>query len=174
MLGPHLCPRQQKDPGEVARSNGATQNKAEAWASPAQAGRDGRQVSLWTLTSGHVHGVEAGQQVTAPLAITLHFAQPVVAVEVVTEVRPLHVGHNHTVQVPAGVQACVVMLDPGPEADTHTITSKTETTPLPYRNPPNVFSKRRFNRSESVISLSLRLQFPHLKNGDSLQDGCAY
>ena len=121
MLGPHLCPSQQEDPGEVARSDGAAQSKAEAWASPAQVGKDVRQASLSTLTSRHIHGVEAGQQVTAPLAITLHFAQPVVAVEVVAEVRPLHVGHNHAVQVPAGVQACVVMLYPGPEADTHTI-----------------------------------------------------
>lgn len=74
----------------------------------------------WALTSGHVHGVEAGQQVATPLAVTLHLAQPVVAVEVVTEVRPLHVGHNHTVQVPAGVQTCVVMLDPGVQKQTPT------------------------------------------------------
>lgn len=84
------------------------------------------------LTSGHVHGVEAGQQVPAPLAVTLHITQPVVAVEVVTEVRPLHVGHNHMVQVPAGIQACVVVLDPEAEVDTHTVTGGAEATPLPY------------------------------------------
>lgn len=82
---------------------------------PALAGRPAS-----ALTSGHVHGVEAGQQVTAPLAVTFHLAQPAVAVEVVAEVRPLHVGHNHTIQVPAGVQTCIVVLDPGMEADTCT------------------------------------------------------
>ena len=150
----------------------------ERWGCPEQGrslgepstGREGwQQASLWTLTSRHIHGVEAGQQVTAPLAISLHFAQPVVAVEVVAEVRPLHVGHNHAVQVPAGVQACVVMLYPGPEADTHTISGMTETMPLPYWHPPC------FLRAEvQLLWLSLRLQFPHLKNGDSLQGGCAY
>lgn len=65
-------------------------------------GREGQQAAS-TLTSGHVHGVEAGQQVTAPLAVTFHLAQPVVAVEVVAEVGPLHVSDNHMIQVPAGI-----------------------------------------------------------------------
>lgn len=87
------------------------------------------------LTSGHVHGVEAGQQVTAPLAVSFHLAQPGVAVEVVAEVRPLHVGHDHAIQVPAGVQACVVVLDPGAEADTHTSLAEQRRHPFHTRIP---------------------------------------
>ena len=124
----------------------------------------------WALTSGHVHGVEAGQQDATQLAVTLHLAQPVVAVEVVTEVRPLHVGHNHTVQVPAGVRACVVMLDPGAETDTRTVTGRTETTPLPYQY-PNVCSQERFNHFDVVVTLPLQPQCPYLQSGDSLQGG---
>lgn len=71
------------------------------------------------LTSGHVHGVEAGQQVTAPLAIPLHLAQPVVAIEVISEVWPFHVGHYYSVQVPAGIQTRVVMLNPETKAQPH-------------------------------------------------------
>lgn len=63
---------------------------------PSPAGGDGGQTSL-ALTSGYVHGVEASQQVTAPLAVAFHLAQPAVAVEEVTEVRPIRVGHNHAV-----------------------------------------------------------------------------
>lgn len=87
----------------------------------------------WLLTSGHVHGVEAGQQVPAPLTVTLHLAQPVVAVEVVAEMRPLHVGHYNSVQVPAGIQACVIMLDPGARSQNPHFTGRTQMLPLLHK-----------------------------------------
>lgn len=56
--------------------------------------------------------------------------------------RPLHVGHDHVVQVPAGIQARVVMLNPEAEAKAHTITGRTETAPLPYWNTQMFTPKR--------------------------------
>lgn len=113
------------------------------------------------LTSGHIHGVEAGQQVPAPLAVTFHLAQPVVAVEVVTEVRPLHVGHNDTVQVPAGVQACVVMLDPGAK-QTPTL-SWAELRQRPFHAEiPKGLLQREVQSFVVVATLPLKPQFPHL------------
>lgn len=123
--------------------------------SPARAGPDGGETTP-ALTSGHVHGVKAGQQVTAPLAVAFHLAKPVVAVEVVTEVRPLHVGHDHPVQVPAGVQACVVVFDPGAETDTRIITGRQETMPFPCRN----FQTFPPKRGSIVLLLLLYLSNP--------------
>ena len=85
-VGLHLGPGQQEDPGGRQGEVGL----------PSPAGRDGGQTSL-ALTSGYVHGVETSQQVTAPLAVAFHLAQPAVAVEEVTEVGPLRVSHNHAV-----------------------------------------------------------------------------
>lgn len=119
------------------------------------------------LTSGHVHGVEAGQQVTAPLAVSFHLAQPGVAVKVVAEVRPLHVGHYHTIQVPAGVQACVVVLNPGAEADTHTSLAEQRRHPFHTRIPR--CSLQRGVPSVLVVALPLKPQFPHLQNGNTVQ-----
>lgn len=96
--------------------------------SQALAGRHDGQTKA-ALTSGHVHGVEAGQEVTAPLTVTLHLAQPVVTVEVIAEVRPLHVRHYNSVQVPAGIQACVIMLDPEARSQQPHFTSRTKMLP---------------------------------------------
>ena len=63
-------------------------------------------------TFGHLHGVAAAQQVSDVKAVALLLTEPVVAGEVVPEVGSNHVCDHHSVQVPAGTQTGVVMLDP--------------------------------------------------------------
>lgn len=67
---------------------------------------------LQTLTFGHIHGIQAANEVSDIQSIPILLAQPVVAGEVEAEVRSVHVGHNHTVQEPARIQSRVVMLNP--------------------------------------------------------------
>lgn len=67
---------------------------------------------LKTLTFGHVHGVQAANEVSDVQSIPILLAQPVVAGEVKAEVRSVHVGHDHTVEEPSRVQSGVVMLNP--------------------------------------------------------------
>ena len=69
-------------------------------------------VPAWP-TFWDVHGVEAAQQVPDKQVVGLLAAQPVVAGEIEAQMGPVHVGHHHPVQEPAGVHPCVVVLDPG-------------------------------------------------------------
>lgn len=64
-------------------------------------------------TFGHVHGVQAAQQVSDIKAISLNLTEPVVTSKVKPQVRPNNICHHHPVQEPAGVQASIVMLNPG-------------------------------------------------------------
>lgn len=43
---------------------------------------------------------------------------------------PLHVSHYNSVQVPAGIQACVIMLDPGVRSQHPHFTGRIEMLPL--------------------------------------------
>lgn len=63
-------------------------------------------------TFGDVHGVQAAQQVSDVQVVPLLPAHPVVAGEREAQVRPVHVGHHHPVQEPAGVHPRVIVLDP--------------------------------------------------------------
>lgn len=60
-----------------------------------------------------IHGVQAAQQVSDKQVVSLLPAQPVAAGEIVAQMWPVHVGHHHPVQEPAGAHPCVVVLDPG-------------------------------------------------------------
>ncbi len=66
---------------------------------------------LCICTFGHVHGVHATQQVSDIKAVSLHFTEPVVTGKVEPQVRPDHIRHHHSVQEPAWVHACIVMLN---------------------------------------------------------------
>lgn len=59
-----------------------------------------------------VHGVQAAQQVSDVQVVPLLPTHPVVAGEIEAQVRPVHVGHHHPVQEPAGIHPRVVVLDP--------------------------------------------------------------
>ncbi len=59
-----------------------------------------------------IHGVQAAQQVPDKQVVSLLPTQPVVAGEIEAQMGPVHVGHHHPVQEPAGVHPCVVVLDP--------------------------------------------------------------
>lgn len=67
---------------------------------------------LSLATFGDVHGVQAAQQVSDVQVVPLLPAHPVVAGEIEAQVGPVHVGHHHPVQEPAGVHPRVVVLDP--------------------------------------------------------------
>ena len=81
---------------------------------------------LWTFVSAlcyafvlewptfwDVHGVQAAQQVPDKQFVTLLPTQPVVAGKIEAQMGPVHVGHHHPVQEPAGVHPRVVVLNPG-------------------------------------------------------------
>lgn len=65
-----------------------------------------------TLTFGHIHGIQAANEVSDIQSIPILLAQPVVAGEVKAKVGSVHVSHDHTVQEPSCVQSSVVMLNP--------------------------------------------------------------
>lgn len=64
------------------------------------------------LTFGHIHGIQAADEVSDVESVPVLLAQPVVAGEVKPEVRSVHVGHDHTVKEPACVQSGVIVLNP--------------------------------------------------------------
>lgn len=69
--------------------------------------------AFWkTLTFGHIHGIQAADEVSDVQSIPILLAQPVVAGEVKPEVRSVHVGHDHAVKEPARVQSGVIVLNP--------------------------------------------------------------
>lgn len=96
-------------------------------------------------TFGDVHGVQAAQQVSDVQVVPLLPAHPVVAGEVEAQVRPVHVGHHHPVQEPAGVHPRVVVLDPAGGGD-----KGPDFCPLPLRQPVRL-----------VLTNSCRLGFSH-------------
>lgn len=64
------------------------------------------------LTFGHVHGVQAAQQIPNKQTVTFSSAQPVVTSEVKAQMWPVHVCDHDPIQKPAGVQTRVVMFNP--------------------------------------------------------------